>query len=594
LQHALLLTLHFGDVDEQVGEGGVTVLRRIPRLGADGRFLLVLMLVTAALWAPRLRGPIDLRWDAGVYYMLGTSLAEGDGYRLPNEPQPIRAIQYPPLLATVAAVHQKLLGTSDPVTVGSWLRRFYLVLTFCYAAGVFVLSRRFLPSREAFVVGLITILNPQTLFFSDVFMADLPFAVVTVLFLLVATRKAPTGQLAAGALAVAAFGVRATGLALFAGWAGESLLQRQWRALAIRTALGLAAFGGWHAYTESVKSSPEYRQPDYAYQRAHYQFYNVDYSDNSRYVDPFRPELGVVAPAAALERLAGNVSRLPAAVGESVSIQKSWWKGEIEHVNDWLGGAKLPQWLASVAVILLSLPVLAGLLLLGLQGHLLIPLYAAASVALIAVTPWSNQFTRYMVPLTPIFALGFLNCYVWGASRAASSGGSRWRVAKAALAGSIAVALVQEIVTVGSMFATHHDRSTYVDAGGRQGTYKLFYFDQAWQEHDGSLQWLAAHGAAGAVVATSTPPLVYLRSGLKAVMPPYEPVPATAQHLLDGVPAAYLLVDSLDSPDVARRYLDPVVTAYPERWRLVYGPPAGGTRIYQRVEKNGPLVSGSK
>ncbi len=568
-------------------------LRRIARPGTDGRFLLLLMIVTAVLWAPRLRGPIDLRWDAGVYYMLGTSLAEGEGYRLPNEPQPIRAIQYPPLLATVAAVHQKVLGTSDPVVVGSWLRRFYLVLTFGYAAGAFALARRFLPSGAAFLAALITILNPQTLFFSDVFMADLPFAVVTVLFLLVATSKRPGGRLTGGALAVAAFGLRATGLALLAAWAGESLLQRRWRALALRTALAVATFGGWHAYTASVKSSPEYRQPDYAYQRAAYQFYNVDYSDNSRYIDPFRPELGVVASAAAVERLAGNVTRLPAAVGESVSIQKSWWKGEIEHVNDWLGGARLPQWLASVAVIALSLPVFAGLVLLGLRGHLLIPLYAAASLALIAVTPWSNQFTRYMVPLTPIFALGLLTCWVWVASQAAPSERRRWRVAKAGLAGAIAIALVQETVTVGSMFATHHDRAGYVDSSGGHA-YKLFYFDEAWQDHDGSLQWLAAHGAPGAVVATSTPPLVYLRTGLKAVMPPYEPAPATAQHLLEGVPATYLLVDSLDSPDVARRYLDPVVVAYPEQWSLVYGPPSGGTRIYQRVEKNGPLVSGSK
>lgn len=570
----------------------MTAVRRVPRLGADGRFLLVLMVVTAALWAPRLRGPIDLRWDAGVYYMLGTSLAEGDGYRLPNEPQPIRAIQYPPLLATVAAVHQTLLETSDPVVVGSWLRRFYLVLTFCYAAGAFALARRFLPSREAFAVGLITILNPQTLFFSDVFMADLPFAVVTMLFLLVATRKRPGGHLAGGALALAAFGLRATGLALLAAWAGESLLRRQWRPLAIRTALAVAAFGGWHAYTAGVKSSLEYRQPAYAYQRAHYQFYNVDYSDNSRYVDPFRPELGVVAPGAALRRLAGNLTRLPAAVGESVSIQKSWWKGEIEHVNDWLGGAGVPQWLASVAVIALSLPVFAGLLLLALRGQWLIPLYVAASLALIAVTPWSNQFTRYMVPLTPIFALGLLSCYGWAASRGVS-GGRRWRVATRVVAAGIAIALVQEIVTVGSMFATHHDRTAYVNASGGH-PYKLFYFDEPWQSHDGSLQWLAAHGADGAVVATSTPPLVYLRTGLKAVMPPYEPAPATAQHLLDGVPATYLLVDSLDSPDVARRYLDPVVAAYPERWRLVYGPTSGGTRIYQRVEKDGVLVSGSK
>ena len=34
------------------------------------------------LWLPRLSGPIDLRWDAGVYYVLGTSLATGRGYRI--------------------------------------------------------------------------------------------------------------------------------------------------------------------------------------------------------------------------------------------------------------------------------------------------------------------------------------------------------------------------------------------------------------------------------------------------------------------------------------------------------------------------------
>ena len=36
------------------------------------------------LWAPRFSGPIDLRWDAGVYYLLGTSLAKGEGYRIPS------------------------------------------------------------------------------------------------------------------------------------------------------------------------------------------------------------------------------------------------------------------------------------------------------------------------------------------------------------------------------------------------------------------------------------------------------------------------------------------------------------------------------
>ena len=35
-----------------------------------------LLVLSVAIWLPRLRGPIDLRWDGGTYYVLGTSLAE--------------------------------------------------------------------------------------------------------------------------------------------------------------------------------------------------------------------------------------------------------------------------------------------------------------------------------------------------------------------------------------------------------------------------------------------------------------------------------------------------------------------------------------
>src|SRR5262245_2978574 len=57
-----------------------------------------LAVLVVASWVRRARGPLDLRWDAGVYYVLGTALAEGKGYRLLNEPGEIAAIQYPPFL----------------------------------------------------------------------------------------------------------------------------------------------------------------------------------------------------------------------------------------------------------------------------------------------------------------------------------------------------------------------------------------------------------------------------------------------------------------------------------------------------------------
>jgi hypothetical protein len=73
--------------------------------------------IALLLWVPRLSGPIDLRWDGGVYYLLGTSIAQGHGYRIPSEPGSPQALQYPPLLAAMVALHEWTLNSTDPGVV---------------------------------------------------------------------------------------------------------------------------------------------------------------------------------------------------------------------------------------------------------------------------------------------------------------------------------------------------------------------------------------------------------------------------------------------------------------------------------------------
>ena len=96
--------------------------------------LFVLLTLAVLTWLPRFQGPIDLRWDGGVYYILGTSIAEGKGYKLLNEPGEIDAVQYPPLLPLIIACHQLILGTDDPTIVGWWLRfsAFIVFLLYIY------------------------------------------------------------------------------------------------------------------------------------------------------------------------------------------------------------------------------------------------------------------------------------------------------------------------------------------------------------------------------------------------------------------------------------------------------------------------------
>ena len=553
----------------------------------ERRLAAVIVLLAAALWAPRLAGPLDLRYDAGVYYILGRSLAEGHGYRLLNEPGAIEAIQYPPVLPAVAALHQLLLGTSEPVLVGHALRLTMALLSLGYAFASFALARRRLSPGFAFAVALLAILNVQVIFLSDYFSADLPYAAVSLFFFL-----APPG-LAAGILAVAAFGLRTAGVALLAAWAGQSLLHRHWREAAVRLSVGVAAVAGWQAYVHHVKSGAEFSRPAYAYQRAAYQFYNVGYVENMSYVDPFRPELGLAHRRDLAERLGTNLQARPTALGEAATLERGWLIGEVKRVRDRVPTLAPPDWTIVATLTLLSAMVIGGLVLLARAGQWLPVIYVACSVALIVVTPWPGQFRRYLVPLAPILALALVSVPAAITARAGRRSSRGWLAASLAGQALIAFVLVQEVYTVYKVFTKHHQPAVMTDTSGRTHHFKLFFYDQAWRLHDDGLDWIGREAPHQAIIATSTPHLAYLRTGRRAVMPPYEVDSTKAAALLDGVPVTYLVVDQLSFLDVSRRYGAPVPRAAAAEWPLVYATSDSGPRIYRRAEVKA-AATGSK
>ncbi len=171
--------------------------------------LAVILALAILLWAPRLSGPIDLRWDAGVYYLLGTSLSEGHGYRIPSEPGSPEAVQYPPLLPAFVALHQRVLGTTAPALVGPWLRWSYAGLSLVFALAVLSLARRYLPPALAVAATALCLLHHLTVFLSDLLFTELPFALLSVCLLLVSTgdpNQSRRWLREAGAFALAAAG----------------------------------------------------------------------------------------------------------------------------------------------------------------------------------------------------------------------------------------------------------------------------------------------------------------------------------------------------------------------------------------------------
>ena len=140
-------------------------------------------------------------------------------------------------------------------------------------------------------------------------------------------------------------------------------------------------------------------------------------------------------------------------------------------------------------------------------------------------------------------------------------------------------------------FAQGHQNVMYNHQHGEKVDYRLFFYDDADRALDAGIDWLQEHAKPSEVLAGSVPHWVYLRTGLKAVMAPFETDPVKAQALLDSVPVTYLLLDEGLEVET-KRYMAPVVQQFPERWERVYidtiapdpGQDQGGEfAIYRRV-----------
>jgi hypothetical protein len=544
--------------------------------------VLLLVGVATAMWAPRLSGPIDLRYDAGVYYILGTSLAEGKGYRILSEPGEIQANQYPPLLPAVVAMYQKVLGTSNPAVVGHWLRLTYFGLFMAFLVAAYGMARYFLTPGFAVWVGLIAGLNLDNYFLADLLFADVPYGLAACLFVILNRRgNSWRAFFPTAVVGVAAYLLRTAGTALLAAWVGESLLRKQWKQAALRAGVALVPILAWQGYVRYVESSPEYRHPTYAYQRTPYQYYNVSYATNIALIDTFSPETGPASTKGLIARFLHNAVLMPASLGEGIAGRQDCWSGVASWLLEKAGRSDdvAPERIGYLLVLALGCLILLGSGRLLFQGEVFIPLFLAASAALICFTPWPGQFTRYLGPLNPFLSVPLLlvlvRCRDWAQGYLSGD----WKgLSLLPLVLSLGLILDVDLTTIQGSYS-----------GRAENTEELFFYDATWREYDRALHWLKDRMQPGEIIATWAPHWAYLWTGHQAVMPPMEMNPATAQRLLDSVPATYLILDEfeflkdLDNYKAGPKYSDLVPFAIPDQWEPIYCPESSATVIYKRT-----------
>ena len=554
------------------------------------RELLALAALVIATWLPRMRGPIDLRWDGGVYYVLATSLAEGRGYRLLNEPGEIQATQYPPLFPLFIAAHQMLAGSSDPTIVGRLLRGSAFLTSLGFVLGSYLLFRRRLPGAWAFLGAVTCALHPSTVWLSDINFADIPYGLATIAFFL---WRRPGGapvwrDVIAGLLATAVYLLRTAGIALLFAWVVESIFQKDVRRCALRIGIALLVVSGWQGWIAAVERGPSYSHPAYPYQRAEYLFYNVSYARNLFLRDVERPHAGKLSAPELSERFVQNLANMPARLGQTVSAPKEGWDTLVETFRQVpVLGHRIPRHIIrhilDLVVVLLGGLVIGGLVKQGFDTDRLIPLYVAAYLALLCITPATWESARYLLPVAPFLVLAALECVL--AIRRfleARSGPAVGRLVRLGPAVAAALLVSVQLVSVTDLFQDRHRSVHYQIRSGTLESYRLFYYRDAYQALDTGLDWLRRQADPKDIIGASMPHWVYLRTGLRAVMPPFELDPSRAQALLDSVPVRYLIVDGR-TDSFTRRFGLPAVKRAPERWQLVYSSAVGELAIYRRV-----------
>jgi hypothetical protein len=537
------------------------------------------------LWAPRIQGPLDLRWDGGVYFVLGTSLAEGRGYRLLNEPGEIEATQYPPLYPLLIAAHQKIVGTNDPTRIGRWLRFTSFLTSLAFVLASYALLQRNLPSPWSFLGATMCALHTSTVFLSDIAFAEIPFALATLAFFLWRHpgRSPMRHDMVAGGLAAAAYLLRTAGLALLMAWVAEAVLQRRTRQGALRVAIALLVIGGWQGRIAAIEKDPSYARPAYPYQRAEYLFYNVSYARNVFLRDIEHPELGKLSLLELSERIATSILTVPSRLGQAVTATQDDWAQQRARLRKLpVLGRVFHKALPDVLLVLVGLVVIGGLMKQVLNADKVMPLYVAAYVGLLCMTPSAWESARYLLPIAPLLVIALWQCVLavqaWVQRRPRPRLEKLTRLAIVAFVGLI---LTVQAASLFDLFRDRHQRVEYVDGNGRVVRYRLFYYREAYQALDAGLSWLKEHAKPTEIIVSSMPHWVYLRTGMKAVMPPFETDPRRAQALLESVPATYLIVDGRTG-SFTREYGLPAVKASPERWQLIYSSQAGELAIYRR------------
>ena len=461
---------------------------------------LIVLLAPLPIYLLRLDDSVGMMLDDAWYIMLGKALAQGDGYRLINSPVPDILPMYPPGFPALLSLAFRV-NPSFPHNL--WLLKSISIAAMLGAgllSYLYLHRDRRLPRHLAACVSIAITTTPALVFLAtSTVMSECVFTLVQLGAVVVAHRAIDASEknawrltLSAALLAAVAVLIRSAGVSVLVAIGVGLLKERRWARATGFAMIAVVCLLPWSLYVGAHAPTP-------AQQAAHRGSILYGYSDQFWMRRAGASLSGRITAADLPERVATNlVDVFARGVGGLVVptlLRGAEESGEEVFALGGRVGIMLVGFGSAPANLAISL-VLSAIALFGYLrtirervtvAEVLVPL----SLAITILWPWWTF--RFVIPLTPFLFFYFIQGLRWSPT---------FPAARVVLLSVIGLNLYD------------HAGYTIRASSPESGVDWLMRSGQV----NSTLDWMGSHLEKQAVVATTNPPLVYLRTGHRTIM----------------------------------------------------------------------------
>jgi hypothetical protein len=421
-------------------------------------------------------------------------MARGEGYSLVNSPTPGILPPNPPGFAAILSTVFALWPTFPANVLLLKAISIAAMMTLAIVCYRYFLDQRKVPHQLALALAVAVVITPAFVFLAtSTVMSECVFTLVQLLAIVFVDRSATVTRsrrdsLLAGALAAATVLIRTAGAPLPVAATLYLLIRRQGRQASIFAATVLLCLAPWWAYSWTHAPTMEQRM---AHGGAHAFTYGHEFW--MRWAG--QPTAGMITARELPARVASNLvnvfGRDVAGIVTPALFRSAFESGE-EVIS--IGGGLFPASMGSATGTMVVSFLLTALAALGFVSTIRRGETAAECVvplSIVLIVLWPQWTFRFMLPLAP-----YLFFYLLTGLRTITT--------------ALPATRILVLCVIGLNIADH----TQYILGSRLAP--LDWRADA-QEVDALLEWMRQNLTGDGYVATTNPPLVYLRTGRRTV-----------------------------------------------------------------------------